>query len=58
MLFQAQPRTADDTTTFEKIREKLVALKVPAEQSAIKTAEINELKGHGRTPALIVMKGI
>lgn len=40
MLFQAQPRTADDNTTFEKIREKLVALKVTAEQIAIKTAEI------------------
>lgn len=46
VLFQAQPRTADDNTTFEKIRDALVALKVPAEQIAIKTAEINELKGH------------
>jgi type III restriction enzyme len=45
VLFQAQPRTADDNTTFEKIREKLIEWKVPAEQIKIKTADINELKG-------------
>lgn len=45
VLFQAQPRTTDDNTTFEKIREKLVEWKVPAEQIKIKTADINELKG-------------
>lgn len=45
VLFQSQPRTDEDNTTFEKIREKLVELKVPAEQIKIKTAQINELKG-------------
>ena len=45
VLFQAQPRTDDDNTTFEKIREKLVELKIPADQIKIKTADINELKG-------------
>jgi type III restriction enzyme len=45
VLFQAQPRTDDDNTTFEKIREKLVELNIPAEQIKIKTADINELKG-------------
>lgn len=45
VLFQAQPRTDDDNTTFEKIRDKLVELKVPVEQIKIKTADINELKG-------------
>lgn len=45
VLFQAQPRTDDDNTTFEKIRDKLVELKIPAEQIKIKTAAINELKG-------------
>jgi type III restriction enzyme len=45
VLFQAQPRTDDDNTTFEKIREKLMELKIPDEQIKIKTAEINELKG-------------
>jgi type III restriction enzyme len=45
VLFQAQPRTDDDNTTFEKIREKLIELKIPPEQIKIKTADINELKG-------------
>lgn len=44
ILFQAQPQTDEDNTTFEKVKEKLVSLKIPAEQIAIKTAEINELK--------------
>jgi len=45
VLFQAQSRTADDNTTFEKIRDKLEALKIPKEQIKIKTAEVDELKG-------------
>lgn len=45
VLFQAQPRTDDDNTTFEKVRQRLVELKIPAEQIKIKTAGINELKG-------------
>jgi type III restriction enzyme len=44
VLFQAQPRTDDDNTTFEKIRDKLVELKIPADHIKIKTADINELK--------------
>ena len=45
VLFQAQPRTDDDNTTFEKIRDKLVQWNIPVEQIKIKTADINELKG-------------
>jgi len=45
VLFQAQPKNAADTTTFEKIKEKLIALKIPEEQIRIKTAKINEIKG-------------
>jgi type III restriction enzyme len=45
VLFQAQPKTAEDNTTFEKVREKLVELGIPAEQIKIKTANLNELKG-------------
>jgi type III restriction enzyme len=45
VLFQAQPRIGDDNTTYEKIKEKLVELHIPAEQIKIKTASINELKG-------------
>lgn len=44
VLFQAQPRTADDNTTFEKLRDDLLALQIPREQIKIKTAQINELK--------------
>ncbi|WP_307737444.1 DEAD/DEAH box helicase family protein [uncultured Varibaculum sp.] len=45
VLFQAQPKTGEDATSFERLREKLVAAGIPEEQIAIKTASINELKG-------------
>lgn len=45
VLFQAEPKTKDDTTTFEKVREILVDLNIPPEHIAIKTANVNELKG-------------
>lgn len=45
VLFQAQPRIAEDNTTFEKLKETLIQLKIPAEQIKIKTANLNELKG-------------
>lgn len=44
VLFQAQPKNASDNTSFEKLKEKLVELKIPAEQIKIKTANINEIK--------------
>jgi type III restriction enzyme len=44
VLFQAQPRSVEDNTTFEKLKEKLIELKIPAEHIKIKTATINELK--------------
>ena len=45
VLFQAQPKTSDDNTTFEKLKEQLLKLQIPEEQIKIKTANINELKG-------------
>ena len=45
ILFQAQPKTKKDNTTFEKLKVQLLALKIPEEQIKIKTANINELKG-------------
>lgn len=45
VLFQAQPKNSDDNTTFEKLKEKLIELKIPEEQIKIKTANLNELKG-------------
>lgn len=43
VLFQAEPKNKDDTTTFEKVREILLDLNIPPEHIAIKTANINEL---------------
>lgn len=44
VLFQAQPKTADDNTTFELLKQKLLDLKIPASHIRIKTAGLNELK--------------
>jgi len=43
-LFQAQPKGKEDATTFEKLRDKLVDAGIPAEQIAIRTADVNELE--------------
>lgn len=43
-LFQAQPKGKEDATTFEKLRDRLVDNGIPADQIAIRTADVNELK--------------
>ncbi|MCX6212840.1 DEAD/DEAH box helicase family protein [Spirosoma sp.] len=45
VLFQAQPKTAEDNHTFEKIKETLIKAGIPSEQIKIKTASTDELKG-------------
>lgn len=45
VLFQAQPRTGEESATFEKIKEQLIEYGLPEEEIKIKTAETNELKG-------------
>lgn len=45
VLFQAQPKTNDDNTTFEKLKEQLLSLGIPDSHIKIKTANIDELKG-------------
>src|SRR5690554_2896266 len=45
LLFQAQPKTKDDNTTFEKLKEQLLGLGIPESHIKIKTANIDELKG-------------
>jgi type III restriction enzyme len=45
VLFQAQPKTAEDNTTFEKLKEQLLAVGIPEEQIKIKTANKDEIKG-------------
>ncbi len=44
VLFQAEPKNKDDTTTFEKVKQVLLDLNIPPEHIAIKTANVNELK--------------
>ena len=44
VLFQAQPRTGEEQTTFEKIKEALILIGIAEEEIKIKTANINELK--------------
>ena len=44
VLFQAQPKGKEDSTTFEKLRTQLVEAGISAEEVAIKTADVNELK--------------
>ena len=44
VLFQAQPNTKNDNTTFEKLKEQLLSLGIPENQIKIKTANIDELK--------------
>jgi len=44
VLFQAEPKNKDDTTTFEKVKQTLLNLNIPLEHIAVKTANVNELK--------------
>jgi type III restriction enzyme len=44
VLFQAEPKSRDDNTTFEKVKQVLLDLKIAPEHIAIKTANVNELK--------------
>lgn len=43
VLFQAQPKRAEDAATFDRIKAKLVGMGIPAEEIAIKTASRDEL---------------
>jgi type III restriction enzyme len=45
VLFQAQPRTDEDNTTFDKLKKQLLEVGIPEDQIKIKTAEKDELKG-------------
>ncbi|MGM1019018.1 MAG: DEAD/DEAH box helicase [Bacillota bacterium] len=45
VLFQAQPKGKENSETFEKLKEELVNIGIKSECIAIKTSDINELKG-------------
>jgi type III restriction enzyme len=44
VLFQAQPRNGEDSTTYDKIKHTLVEMGIPETEIAIKTADKDELK--------------
>ena len=44
VLFQAQPRTSSDSTTYEKIKKTLMDGGIPEQEIAIKTGDKDELK--------------
>jgi len=44
VLFQAQPRNNDDSTTYDKIKNTLIDMGIPESEIAIKTADRDELK--------------
>lgn len=56
VLLQAESRNHADSTTYEKIKQKLIDGGILAEQIAIKTAEINELKQKGKDVDLLSKK--
>lgn len=44
VLFQAQPRNSEDSTTYEKIKKTLMDAGIPEREIAIKTGDKDELK--------------
>ncbi len=44
VLFQAQPRSNDDSETFDKVKQRLVAAGIPESQIKIKTGDKDEIK--------------
>ncbi len=45
VLFQAQPRTGENSDTYDKIKSMLVAMGIPSEEIAVKTADVDDIKG-------------
>lgn len=45
VLFQAQPRTGDNSDTFDKIKDMLISMGIPEDQIAVKTSNVDDLKG-------------
>ena len=45
VLFQAQPRTGDNSDTFDKIKAMLTGMGIPKNQIAVKTSDVDDLKG-------------
>jgi len=43
VLFQAQPKTSEDSETFDRVKTMLIDMGIPKEQIAIKTSKVDEL---------------
>lgn len=43
VLFQAQPKTSDDSETFEKLKQKLIEIGIKEEEIGIKTSNIDTI---------------
>ncbi|WP_312159422.1 DEAD/DEAH box helicase family protein [Oscillibacter sp.] len=43
VLFQAQPKTNEDSETFDRVKSMLVDMGIPKEQIAIKTSKVDDL---------------
>lgn len=44
VLFQAQPRTGENSDTYDKIKAMLVEMGIPKEQIAVKTSDVDDIK--------------
>ena len=43
VLFQAQPKTSEDSETFDKIKQMLIEMGIPENQIGIKTSKIDDI---------------
>lgn len=43
VLFQAQPKTSDDSETFDKIKEMLIDMGIPEDEIGIKTSKVDTI---------------
>ena len=46
VLFQAQPKTNDDSETFDKIKQLLLEMGIPENQIGIKTSKVDDISKH------------
>ena len=58
VLFQAQPKTADDNITFDKIKKQLIDIGIPEEQIKIKTANKDEIKNPATARCAISLRSM
>lgn len=49
LLFQAQPKTSDDSETFDRVKKILLDMGIPEDEIAIKTSKVDDI---GRTDLL------